>query len=212
LLNTEISEETVMKRPTWKRSLITLGLLTLVGTVGAETYYTHKVAERMDTQGNQPRTEQNAPEASSNETPPGTAEWHPWTEMRRIQQQIARAFEESWQRMHADIGALEPIETSPDTLDVTLKEDKGDYVVTASLPGIDEGDLDVSLDGRLLRISAQSQGQEHGTAHNGEVVREETYASSFQRAFTLPGPVDASKMHTQFEDGILTVTIPKAAS
>lgn len=201
-----------MNGPTWKRSLITLGLLTLVGTVGAETYYTHKVAERMDAQGNQPRTEQNAPEASSNETPPGTAEWHPWTEMRRIQQQIDRAFEESWQRMHADIGALEPIETSPDTLDVTLKEDKGDYVVTASLPGIDEGDLDVSLDGRLLRISAQSQAQEQETAHNGEVVREETYASSFQRAFTLPGPVDASKMHTRFEDGVLTVTIPKAAS
>jgi len=201
-----------MNGPTWKRSLITLGLLTLVGTVGAETYYTHKVAERMDAQGNQPRTEQNAPEASSNETPPGTAEWHPWTEMRRIQQQIDRAFEESWQRMHADIGALEPVATSPDEFDVTLKEDKGDYVVTASLPGIDEGDLDVSLDGRLLRISAQSQAQEQETAHNGEVVREETYASSFQRAFTLPGPVDASKMHTQFEDGILTVTIPKAAS
>jgi len=201
-----------MNGPTWKRSLITLGLLTLVGTVGAETYYTHKVAERMDAQGNQPRTEQNAPEASSNETPPGTAEWHPWTEMRRIQQQIDRAFEESWQRMHADIGALEPVATSPDEFDVTLKEDKGDYVVTASLPGIDEGDLDVSLDGRLLRISAQSQAQEQETAHNGEVVREETYASSFQRAFTLPGPVDASKMHTRFEDGILTVTIPKAAS
>jgi hypothetical protein len=55
------TEETVMKRLTLKRSLITLGLLTLVGTVGAETYYTHKVAERMETQANQPQAEQPAP-------------------------------------------------------------------------------------------------------------------------------------------------------
>jgi HSP20 family protein len=195
-----------------KRSLITLGLLTLVGTVGAETYYTHKVAERMEAQGNQPQAEQPAPEAAGNETRPGFAEWDPWTEMRRIQQQVDRAFEESWQRMHSDIGALEPVAAVPAESDVVLKEDKGDYVVTASLPGIDESDLDVSLDGRLLRISAQSQGQQQETADNGQVVQEETYQSSLQRAFTLPGPVNASKMHTQFEDGVLTVTIPKAAS
>jgi HSP20 family protein len=200
-----------MKRPTWKRSLITLGLLTLVGTVGAETYYTHKVAERVEAQGNQPQAEQSAPEGAGNETPPGFAEWHPWTEMRRIQQQIDRAFEASWQRMHADIRAVEPV-PAPNESEITLSEEKGDYVVIAKLPGVEEGDLNVSLDGRLLRISAQSQGQEQETAHNGDVVREEAYASSFQRAFTLPGPVDASKMHTQFEDGVLTVTIPKAAS
>jgi HSP20 family molecular chaperone IbpA len=166
-----------MKRPTWKRSLITLGLLTLVGTVGAETYYTHKVAERMETQGNQPKTEQSSPEVSGNETPPGFAGWDPWTEMRRIQQQIDRAFEASWQRMHADIGAVELV-SAPNESEITLSEEKGDYVVIAKLPGVEEGDLNVSLDGRLLRISAQSQGQEQETAHNGEVVREEAYASS----------------------------------
>jgi HSP20 family protein len=200
-----------MKRPTWERSLITLGLLILVGTVGAETYYTHKVAERIETQGNQPQTEQSSPEASGNEAPPGFAGWDPWTEMRRIQQQTDRAFKASWQRMHADIGAVEPV-SAPNESEITLSEEKGDYVVIAKLPSVEKGDLNVSLDGRLLQISAQSQGQERETARNGEVVREEAYASSFQRAFTLPGPVDASKMHTHFEDGVLTVTIPKAAS
>ena len=111
------------------------------------------------------------------------------------------------------MGGLQPTIIGPsEGDDVTLKEDKNDYLVTAKLPGVKEGNLNVSLDGRLLRISAQSQADEKETAHNGQVVGEESYASSIQRAFTLPGPIDASKMHTQFQDGVLTVTIPKAAS
>lgn len=129
-----------------------------------------------------------------------------------MQERIDSLFAESWTRMHEEMAGLEPIATVPSEGEVTLLEEKNDYLVTVQLPGVKEEDLNVSLDGRLLRISAQSQSQERDTADNGQVVREEDYASSIQRAFTLPGPVDASKMHTQFGDGVLTVTIPKAVS
>ena len=202
-----------MNRTTLKRSLITIGLLALVGTVGAETYYTHKVAERVEANGNSAQTEQQAPGAiAGDETSPGYGSWDPWLEMHRIQQRIDSLFEDSWQRMQVDFGAPEAIAPILSEPEVTLQEEKGDYVVTATLPGIEEGDLNVSLDDRLLRISAQRQSQQTQTADNGQVVREESYASSIQRAFTLPGPVDASGMHTKFDDGVLTVTIPKATS
>jgi HSP20 family molecular chaperone IbpA len=42
------------------------------------------------------------------------------------------------------------------------------------------------------------------------VTRQESSSSAFQQAFTLSGPVDASGMHSQYKDGVLTVTIPKA--
>ena len=42
------------------------------------------------------------------------------------------------------------------------------------------------------------------------MTRQESYSSSFQQAFTLPGAVNASGMHSQYQDGVLTVTIPKA--
>jgi HSP20 family protein len=74
---------------------------------------------------------------------------------------------------------------------------------------VKQDDLNVSLDGRLLRISAQCQVQEEETVDGGQVLREEDYSTSIQRALTLPGPVDASKMHTQFDNGVLTVIIPK---
>lgn len=198
-----------MNRITLKRSLITIGLLALIGTVGAETYYTHKVAERMEANGNSAQTEQQVPGA---ETLPGYGNWDPWVEMHRIQQRIDSLFEDSWQRMQADIGTAEPVAPIATEPEVTLQEEKGDYVVTTTLPGIEKGDVNVSLDGRLLRISAERQSQREQTADNGQVVREESYASSIQRAYTLPGPVDASGMHIKFDDGVLTVTIPKATS
>jgi HSP20 family protein len=202
-----------MKRPTLKRSLITAGLLALVGTVGAETYYTHEVAQRLEATGQTPQAEPQAPAYQADPQPsPGHGTWDPWAEMRRMQQRIDQLFEDSWQRMQAEFGGSTlPTGVAAES-DVTLEDEDTKYVVTANLPGIEKGNLDVSLDGRLLRISARSQSQEQETADQGQVVHEERYATSVQRAFTLPGPVDASGMHTRFEDGVLTVTIPKAAS
>lgn len=169
-----------MKRLNLKRSLITLGLLTLVGTVGAEMYYTHKVAEEVQADGNRVQVGQQAPDVAGHEVALGFTEGNPWTEVRRIEQPIDRRFEEIGQRMHAEIAALKPLGAMPHAPELTLKDEEGDYVVTARLPGIHQGDLDVFLDGRLLRISAQSAGQAQETAQNGHIVRDEAYANSLQ--------------------------------
>jgi HSP20 family protein len=85
-------------------------------------------------------------------------------------------------------------------------------LVKADIPGAKESDISINLDGRLLSISAQTQTSEEQSSDNGQTIHEERYASSFQQAFTLPGPVQASGMHSQFQDGVLTVTIPKSTS
>jgi HSP20 family protein len=206
-------EEQAMNRATLKRSLITLGLLAVVGTVGAETCNNDKTAERIEANGNSSQTQQQelGPIAGT-ETAPGYGTWNPWAEMHQMQHRIDSLFEDSWQRMRSEFGAAEPFAPLPSKAEVTLQEEKGNYVVTTALPGIEDGDVNVSLNGRLLRISAQHRGQQKETADNGQVVRQERYASSVQRAFTLPGPVDVSGMHTKLDDGVLTVTIPKANS
>lgn len=201
------------KRRTLNQSLITIGVLGLLGAAGAATYAAQTAGKQAGTSTNPPQSaEQPFGASPSTRVPPGHGNWDPWLEMHRMQERIDSLFAESWTRMEAEMAGLEPIVAVPSEGEVTLKEEKNDYLVTAKLPGVKEGDLNVSLDGRLLRISAQSQSQERDTADNGQVVREEDYASSIQRAFTLPGPVDASKMQTQFGGGVLRVTIPKAAS
>jgi len=97
-----------MNRTPLKRSLITIGLLALVCTVDAETYYTHKVAERIEANDNSAQTQQAPGPIAGTDTWPGYGTWDPWLEMHRIQQRIDSPFEDSWHRMQADFGAMEP--------------------------------------------------------------------------------------------------------
>jgi HSP20 family protein len=197
--------EVTMNKRNFTRPLMITGLLALVGVVGAQTYYTHELARRVaaDEAGMPPLVDNTSPAAGA---------WDPWVnlqaEMLHMRDQMDQMFTHSFQNAHgnSEIGALQSGGT------VTLEEQGKDYVVKADIPGVKESDISVNLEGRLLSISAQSQGSEEQKADNGEVVREERFASRFQRAFTLPEPVNAAGMHTQFRDGVLTVTVPKATS
>jgi HSP20 family protein len=126
--------------------------------------------------------------------------------MMRMQARVDRMFDDASQGVHT----IPDNAFQPGGGKVTLEERDGNYLVKADIPGAKESDVDVNLDGRLLSISSQTQGQEKQTADNGQVTRQESYSSSFQQAFTLPGPVNASGMRSQYRDGVLTVTIPKA--
>jgi HSP20 family protein len=93
---------------------------------------------------------------------------------------------------------------------VSLNEKGKNYIVTASIPGARENDINVHLSGRLLTLSTHEQGSSTQHENNGQVSQQEQYSSSFEQAFTLPGPVNASGMQSHFKDGVLILTIPKA--
>jgi len=191
-----------MNMQTFKQPLIAVGLLVLVGAVGAQTYYTHELARRVTA------SETQAPALSLAGQSTGQAD--PWmamhADMMRMQERMDRMFDNGFQNIYSMPGvALQPVGDK-----VALTDQDGNYVVKADIPGAKESDIAVNLDGRLLSISSKTQGQEKQSADNGQVTRQERYSSAFQQAFTLPGPVNASGMHSQYQDGVLTVTIPKA--
>jgi HSP20 family protein len=191
-----------MDKQAFKQPLIAVGLLALVGAVGAQAYYTHELAHRVAA------TDTEDPTATM--PAPIAAQWDPWTtlhaDMMRMQERMDRMFDSGFQNIYA----VPHVVLQPAGSKVTLEDHDGNYVVKADIPGVKEGDIAVNLDGRLLSISSQTEGQEKQTADNGQVTRQESYSSSFQQAFTLPGPIDASGMHSRYKDGVLTVTIPKA--
>jgi len=209
----------------YKRPLIAIGLLTAVGAVGAQTYYTHELARRVAAYaaGTPVAPATPAPSPSPSQSP--SMGWDPWTsihgDMMRLQTRMDRMFDDAFRDFHGmppghmptghnAAGASQPGTGQVSMGQVTLEDQDGNYLVKADIPGATENDIDVNLDGRLLSISSQTQGEEQQTGDNGQVIGQESYASSFQQAFTLPGPVNASAMHTQFQNGVLTVTIPKA--
>lgn len=90
-----------------------------------------------------------------------------------------------------------------------LREENDRFVVRVELPGADETSLGVSLDGdRRLTISA-SAGPAGTPDSGGEGPRHGAFFSYFERTFTLPQAADPAGLSTEYEAGVLTVTIPK---
>lgn len=90
-------------------------------------------------------------------------------------------------------------------------KDAGDaYRVEASLPGIDAEKLEVNVLGRRLSLSAEIAEPDAGE----DVVwhRRERKRGAFKKAFMLPEEIDSDKVEAEYKDGILMISLAKAAS
>lgn len=87
--------------------------------------------------------------------------------------------------------------------------EKGDSIVLkATVPGIKPEDLDVTIAGDVLTIKGEIKHEEN-TQEMGEYLRRELQHGAFCRQLTLPGLVDPGKATATFENGILTLEMPK---
>lgn len=89
-------------------------------------------------------------------------------------------------------------------------EDKGNEIrVTAELPGMSEGDIEVTLDDDILTIAGEKR-QEEEVDEGGMRLVERSFGR-FRRAIQLPFAPDPNKVEARFRDGVLTITAPKNA-
>lgn len=87
------------------------------------------------------------------------------------------------------------------------KEDR--YVVRAELPGMKEEDVDVSVEDETLTIKGERK-TENEVKEENYYCCERSYGSFF-RSINLPTNVDAKKIEAHYEDGVLEISLPKAA-
>ena len=95
-------------------------------------------------------------------------------------------------------------------LRVDIAETDNEIEVTAELPGVPEKDVDVTLEDDMLRIRAEKKSEAEKGEKNWRVV-ERSYGA-FERAIRVPAGIDPEKVNAQFENGVLTVTLPKPPS
>jgi HSP20 family protein len=90
---------------------------------------------------------------------------------------------------------------------VDVTESDKEVKVTAELPGVEEGDIDVRVSDGMLTISAEKKAA-RDVVDDGYILRERGFGL-MERALPLPEGVDSDAAQASFKSGVLTVTIPK---
>jgi HSP20 family protein len=92
-----------------------------------------------------------------------------------------------------------------------VKEDDKSYLVHAELPGVTKEEIQVSIDGNQVSISAEVK-REKEEKQGEKTLRTERYYGKVYRAFALPQEVDQEGSQARYENGVLELRLPKRAA
>jgi len=97
---------------------------------------------------------------------------------------------------------------------VDIQETENSYVLDMELPGYDEKNIEVHVDGSSLTISSKEEDAREEKKNNengGTYILRERKINSFTRSFKLPENADSSAVNASFKNGILNLQIKKRA-
>ncbi|MFW5905929.1 MAG: Hsp20/alpha crystallin family protein [archaeon] len=128
---------------------------------------------------------------------------NPFTDLNRFFERMQSDFEEmarSWS---------EESELVSSSVRVDLEDRDDEFALTAELPGFEKDDIDVRVTDRTLRLEAE-HAEETEEEEDGEYVRRERHRASVARSISLPDAVEADDISATFNNGILTIRLPKS--
>ena len=131
--------------------------------------------------------------------------WDPFSDLRQMQDTMDRM----WRRIGTtsrNSGDGPEIEAWAIPLDVTQR---GDHtVIRASLPGVSPEEIQVSIEDNVLTIRGRTA--KEYLEESGTYLMQERRTGSFHRALRLPDSVDPERVEPRYDNGVLTITVPKA--
>jgi HSP20 family protein len=126
----------------------------------------------------------------------------PFGDLLSLRQAMDRLFEESFVNPRTwQLGDEQPV-----PVDVYASDDE--FVVQAILPGIKPEDVEITVEGTTLTISGDTTVTAEGK--EGSLLLQEIRRGRFMRTLSLPAGLEPDKAKATFEDGVLTLRIPKA--
>ncbi|MCA1899362.1 MAG: Hsp20/alpha crystallin family protein [Chloroflexi bacterium] len=128
--------------------------------------------------------------------------WEPAREMMTLRDAMDRLFDEAFTRPFR----LYDRDLSMPAVD--MYQTDNEVVVKAAIPGVKADEVQISVTGDVLVIKGESKEKEE-TKQKAYHIREQRWGM-FERTLALPTEVVADKAKAEFENGILTITLPKA--
>lgn len=137
----------------------------------------------------------------------------PETEFERPLLELDRFFDEMWTDRFDRLFRLPSLLRFEDrplvgwrpALDI--EETDNEFIVRMDLPGMNKKDIHVSVDNNVLTIRGERRREREDKDRNYYCA--ERFYGQFQRSFTLPTDIDENKIHAEYKDGVLTITLPK---
>jgi HSP20 family protein len=130
--------------------------------------------------------------------------WEPLRDFVSLRDAMDRLFEESF--IAPPRGWLAPLGAAELALD--LYETAEDVTVKAALPGIKPADVEITITGNTLHLRGESN--EENEIKEKNYLRRERRFGSFERTIALPGGLKADQAEATFENGVLTLRVPKS--
>jgi len=130
--------------------------------------------------------------------------WQPFSELMSLRQAMDKLFEDSFVRPSRALAAFGEV-TVP-ALDVY--QTPNEVVVKTTLPGLKPEEISIDITGETLTIKGETKAEEEVKREN--YLYQERRYGSFSRSVVLPSGLKPDKAEATMEDGVLTLTIPKA--
>lgn len=127
--------------------------------------------------------------------------WKPFSDAPAFNDDVSRLFDEIWSRGRgSDLGSWYPA--------VDLTESETEFKMMVELPGLTKDDVKITLNDNMVTLRGEKKASNESRKETWHQV-ERTYGA-FKRSFQLSTQVDKTKVNAKFENGVLTVTLPKS--
>lgn len=127
--------------------------------------------------------------------------WDPFREMVSMRSALDRMFENT-------LASQEGWTQNAWNLALDVSENNDEYILKASIPGINPDDLNITFNNNVLTISGETKSEEEKEGERYH-LRERRYGS-FSRSISLPSSVKGDEIQADYDAGVLTLRVPKA--
>ena len=131
----------------------------------------------------------------------------PERQVSRFRREMEQAFDRAFSTIERD--PWRALEVGLPWPRADVSENGKNFTVRLDVPGLDPDDIDIEITGNILTIRGDRA--EEDEARDGDTYRNERYTGSFARSFTVPTYTDPDGAEAKYNNGVLSVTLPKIA-
>ncbi len=118
-------------------------------------------------------------------------------------------FEMAFRRFFSPVSS--ELQAPPLRMRLDIAEKGANYEVKADLPGVNKEDINVRVHGNIVQIDAEVKREKQTSGNGARWLRTERYEGSVSRSFSLAEDVDENKVQARYNNGVLTLELPKKA-